>query len=204
MDVKPHSGEVKRQLLHTLRHAYRVEYFLKLYDVGICDPQRPHDLLGVGNKLSLQILLPLSLQHRKEEKFKDKYIMPAVEFHRKYQHHHQMWNLPHYDATDDDMKVGAIDAVCSLREKDRTYLETCTFDGIRERIKKKGDPGNHPRKFYWMNWAIDRMEKSHVPDFNLIDLDYIPNFHLSNRIHSLIVERVKCTKDVLERQGYKL
>ncbi|MBU0470735.1 MAG: hypothetical protein KKA62_03850 [Nanoarchaeota archaeon] len=203
MEILPSQEEVEKQFLFTLRHAYSVEYFLHLFDAGHDDPQRPHDLVGEGNRLSLPVLLGLSFQHRDEEGLKERYIKPAVNLHREFQFHHQMWNPPHPDASDDSMKVGAIDTVCSLRE-DRAYQGGVhTFQQIYDKVTQTDHLRNHPRKVEWVIWSLMKIYSAYAPDFKMIDLDYIPNFHLSTEIHKNIVKRVEETKSALREKGYR-
>lgn len=49
-ELLPTEEEVNTWLVATLRHACHVENFLGELQLGDNDPERPHDLVGSGNK----------------------------------------------------------------------------------------------------------------------------------------------------------
>ena len=206
MPITPTDPEVKRWLTETLQHSYRVEYFLHLFKIGDNDPQRPHDIIGLGNKFSWEVIKGLALQYRINsfsesyaQKMKKEHIHPAVKFHRRHQYHHQMWNGPSRYADLEDLKVGAVDSLCSLLE-DRPYQGgSHSFADIMNIIKEN----THPKKVGWMWVMFSRMKVSYCPHFEDITLDYIPNLHLSNEIHRKMVDRTKEAIEMLEEKGYK-
>ena len=113
-EIKPTSKEIGDWLLSTVRHSAQVEYYLNKLNWGINDPNRPHDIVGPGNKFSWPVLKGLALQHRSEDpEFFIKNVLPSIEIHRQ-QFHHQKWNLPNSQATEDELMVGAVDAICSM------------------------------------------------------------------------------------------
>lgn len=121
----PNSREVERWVMEAVLHSNHVEYYLNQFNVGLNDPERPHDLVGVNNKLNWDVVKGLALSYReldvdyKKYVYK-KYILPSIELHRD-QYHHRMWNEYNSKADSDALFVGAIDAACSLLEK-RTYV----------------------------------------------------------------------------------
>ena len=66
---KPSTESLNVFLLFTTRHACNVEYFLNKLELGSKDPERPHDLVGPGNKFEYSVLMGLALvyEERKEE-----------------------------------------------------------------------------------------------------------------------------------------
>ncbi|MBI2482967.1 hypothetical protein HYV74_02175 [Candidatus Uhrbacteria bacterium] len=51
----PTVDELRWWMLHTVQHVYRVEYYLRELGLGAHDPERPHDIVGTGNKFEWQV-----------------------------------------------------------------------------------------------------------------------------------------------------
>ncbi|MEK6885345.1 MAG: hypothetical protein AABX17_00070 [Nanoarchaeota archaeon] len=111
----PTEQEAQRWLLETLRHSMHVEYFLYELKLGNRDPERPFDIIGIGNKYELEVVKGMALQYREPKVDFKIHISPSVELHRQ-QYHHRMWNLPSPKATQEDLFEGAIDAICANLE----------------------------------------------------------------------------------------
>ena len=122
-DLVPTDEEVGKYMLAYLQHSCNVEYFLRSFELGKDDPERPHDLVGVHNKFEWNVLKGFAVQYREPPVDFMKYVFPSLELHRM-QYHHKKWNGAGMSgaldlgpgATIDDMWVGSIDAVCSLLE----------------------------------------------------------------------------------------
>lgn len=206
--LRPTEQEVEKWILSTLQHVCQVEYFLGHFNLGGSDPQRPHDLIGVGNKFEWDIIKSLSLQYRTPKVDFDQNLLPALMRHR-LQYHHQKWNnpdpfndnLPVEGTTNEDMLVGAIDAVCSLRENRSYQGGSHTYEDII--TIARDDP---PHKKPWLLQIIPKMRQLPQPDISLItSFEDIPNIGLDHAIYTAIVER---TNEAVERvrthHGYEL
>ena len=90
-DIYPTPTEIKRWLTEVLQHTIRIEYYLGELGIGQSDIQRPHDMVGEGNKLEWTCIRGFALQYRGPEFFED-YVLPSLHHHRK-QHHHLAWNV---------------------------------------------------------------------------------------------------------------
>ena len=199
-ELKPTTEEVKDWLLSTLRHSCQVEYFLNQLDLGHDDPQRPHDIVGPGNKFSWPIIKGLALQNRSDDpEFFDSYVLPSIELHRSQQYHHQKWNWPNPDASADDMKVGAIDALCSLLDNRIYQGGAHSFDDIVHVIKS-----NEPHKVKWFWMVYSQMKETRRPPLETItSLEDIPNIGLPDETHGQIVNYTSETVDLLRKTyGY--
>lgn len=204
-ELRPTTDELRDWLLHTLRHSCHVEYYLHAFSLGKDDPQRPHDISGHCNKYCGPVAFGLALQHRGEDEgngftvYSD-HVIPAIQMHRRNQHHHQMFNSRDSNHTDDDMRVGAIDALCSLLE-DRQYQGgEHSLDNLLPIIKKAA-----PHKIRWMWQEYLQMCKITKPDLKrIVSLDDAPNIGLPKSIHDKIILATFCAVETFrEYYGYK-
>lgn len=207
----PTETEVMAWLLSTLQHACHVEYFLGLFNLGKHDPQRPHDLVGPGNKYEWEVVKGLALQYRNPEPDFQTYILPSLILHRQ-QYHHQKWNetdpsdktKPIPKASKSDLQVGAIDAVCSL-------LENRAYQGGPHEYEKiieiaKDNSKNTPHKSLWMLRVIPEIRKLIQPDLkSIVTLIGFPNIGLKPRVYDSIAQRTTEAVELLRRErGYLL
>ncbi len=201
MVIKPSTNEVRSWILQTIKHSCRVEFFYEHLDVGIRDPQRPHDLDGKGSKLSWPVIEGLSMQYRSHNHdFFEKYVLPSIECHQINQYHHQMFNKPNDHADTDAMKAGAVDAICSQLENRFYQGGAHDYEEIREIIKV-----NDPKKVKWLWIMYSRMKKHEQPDCSVIkDIYGFPNIGLSRKTYDSIVEHVDSAIDMLrEKHNYQ-
>lgn len=158
---------VQQWLLDTTRHVISVEFFLARLQIGGEDPQRPHDIMGEGNKFSVGIVKGMAMQYGGRQHFQE-YVCPALQRHRRGQYHHQMWGEPFSDpssrASEDACKLGAIDAICSLLEDRRYQGGSHTYGQIVEEIL----PQNNPVKRDYMAVLIPEMQRIEQPHLELI------------------------------------
>jgi hypothetical protein len=198
--LEPRVEEVRQWLLDTTRHVFHIEYFLHNLGLGDNDPQRPHDIIGDGNKFEWEVIKGFALQYRNPKPDFQTYIMPALERHR-VQYHHQKWNNPDskdsakpiLGATPDDMKVGATDAVCSLLENRGYQGGSHTYDSVVEVTK-----GNPPHKVQWMLDVIPEMKKLKQPEIHeIISLEGIPNIGVEKQTYDIIIARLDETLALL-------
>lgn len=209
--IKPRDQEIWHWLFDVRNHTLRVEYFCDRLGVGTSDPQRPHDIMGKGNKLSWDVIKGLALHYRSPaaeilSPFFQKHIQPSLEFHRHYQYHHQMWNHYHPDATADNLKMGAVDAICSLLE-DRPYQGgEHSYDQIAAIAEK--DP-HHQRQ--WMMLITREMKKIEQPIISPVvvsgqkELLLFTNPGISAEADMIIRERLQETLQMLRQDhGYIL
>lgn len=200
-ELKPTTDEVRNWLLETVRHSCNVEFFLHSLNLGQNDPQRPHDIVGTGNKFEWEVLRHLATQYRSEDpEFFDQYVLPGINHHRRHQYHHQKWNVQFSDATPEDMKVGAVDAICSHLENRRYQGGEHTFESIADVIKT-----NHPHQVKWFWSVYSAMKSNGKPDLELItDLGCIPNIGVPNEIYQTIIKRTAETIEMLKTEhGYR-
>ncbi|MBU0667125.1 MAG: hypothetical protein ABIC91_03385 [Nanoarchaeota archaeon] len=191
-ELIPTEDEIKTWLVSTLQHACHVEYFLGRLNLGTNDPQRPHDLVGPGNKYSWNIIKGFALQYRNPKPDFQIHIMPALNLHRQ-QYHHQKWNDPNPNdrtkpvigASEDDMLVGAVDAVCSLLENRGYQGGTHDYNSVIEIAKT-----NPPHKTPWMLKIIPEMSSLQQPSLEQItSLNNFPNLGLKDEVYDSIVKR---------------
>lgn len=201
MDLVPTEDEVRQWLLHTVRHVCHIEYFLHELGLGQNDPERPHDIVGEGNKFEWEVVRGFAVQHRERTtEFFQANVMPALTRHR-CQYHHRKWNEPVDDATPEDMKLGAVDAICSLLESRAYQGGVHTFEQILEVTEK-----NPPHKRPWMRELVPEMRILAAPPVELITaLNDIPNIGIPNHLHDIVRQRVDETRRLLKSDhGYAI
>ena len=148
------TNEMKRHVAETIRHSAHVEYYLEHLGLGKDDPQRPHDIVGSGNKLEWEVAKGMFLLYANPKPDFNDYILPSIEKHRRGQHHHQMWNLPdpsdssrpNPKASINDLLVGAVDAVCSM-------IESRVYAGGKDQNEENGKP------YSWEDIEADGLAK---------------------------------------------
>ena len=207
-ELTPTEEEVRTWLISTLQHVCHIEYFLGELNLGNDDPERPHDLVGPGNKYDWGVIKGFALQYRDPKPDFQTHIMPALNLHRQ-QYHHQKWNEPDPNdetkpfpgATEDDMLVGAVDAVCSLLENRGYQGGTHDYEGVIEVAK------NNPlHKTPWMLRIIPEMRALQQPNLEqIVSLNGFPNVGLKDVVYDSIVKRTQEAVETLRReQGYSL
>ena len=201
IEETPKRHEIEAWLLGTIRHVQHVEYFLERLQIGKEDPQRPHDIIGYGNKFELEVIRGFALQYRdRSPEFFNCYVAPSLERHR-CQYHHQKWNNLNPNATDEDMKVGAVDAICSLLEPDRAYQGgKHTHSQIDELIVK-----NPEHKRPWLKHIHTETQRIEEPNIRRItNLRNFPNIGINADNYDTLRARVNDTLKMLKEHGYKL
>ena len=197
--VLPNETEILKWILHTAIHAYHIEYFLQRLQIGSEDPDRPHDIVHQGSKFDWGAVEGFALQFREDGKrLYHSQIMAAREYHRQ-QYHHQIWNKDSLDASPDALKLGAVDAVCSLLEPREYQGGVHTYREIEE-IASKGSI----HKVDWMRYAILEMSKIKQPNLaKIVAFSKIPRNGIAPQTHDIILDRVHETLRQLEKDhGY--
>lgn len=208
-DLIPTTAEIINAVLFAERHCFHKMHYSESLQCGLNDPQNPHDLVGFGNKLEWEVLSGLAFQIRREEEgyftiFK-KYVKPAIERHRLYQYHHQKWNEPNDNATDDDMKSGAIDFVCSILEN-RPYNKPIEngynpFIDVKEKIEEAKGVEKYKHQIKWMEKMVLSMEE--LPLFPLYKINSIyvtpKNPGVSNETYDKIIALTHECIEILKR-----
>tara|TARA_Y100000034_G_scaffold5829_1_gene6455 strand:- start:2562 stop:3197 length:636 start_codon:yes stop_codon:yes gene_type:complete len=201
--ILPTEDEVKKWLVSTLQHSCHVEYFLAKLHLGYSDPERPHDLEGIGNKFEWDVIKGFSLQYRKPREYYKKLMIPSLKLHTQ-QYHHRKWNKPNpIDKTkpipgssEEDMFVGAIDTICSLLENRAYQRGSHNYDQIIEIAKN-----NPPHKKEWMLRIIPNMKEIEQPSIIRIrSLDDFPNIGIKLIVYDGIFKRVKKVVQMLKRE----
>ena len=186
---KPTEEEIGAWILSTLQHCVHVEYFLQQLGLGDSDPERPHDIIGPGNKYCWDVIKGLSLQNRYPKINFKTHIKTSLLLHRQ-QYHHRKWNLsdpngtikPPPTSSNSDMLVGAIDAVCSLLENRKYQGGSHSYDSIIEVASS-----NAPHKTPWMLKVIKKMRKIEQPNLVLINsINEFPNIGLDEKTYRAI------------------
>lgn len=199
MELTPLNSEVKQWMIATLQHSCHIEYFLEKLNIGEHDSQRPHDLVGPGNKYEWEVIKGFALQYRDPKPDFMTHIMPALNLHRA-QYHHQQWNEPNNTATRNDMLLGAIDACCSLLESRGYQGGSHDYEGVIEVAKN-----NPPHKTPWMLEIIPEMRAIEQPKLELItSLHNFPNIGLTNKKYEAIVQRTNEAVSELKKKHYYL
>jgi len=204
----PTEDEIKAWLLSTLQHACNIEYFFEKLGIGNNDPERPHDLIGVGNKYEWNTIKGFALQYRIPKVDFKTYILPALELHRQ-QYHHRKWNNPDpndktkpiHGASEEDMLVGAADAVCALLENRIYQGGTHDYEGVIEIAKN-----NPPHKMPWLLKVIPEMRRLKQPSLGQITaLNGFPNIGLKEIVYEAIAKRTYEAVEMLRNEhGYLL
>ncbi len=213
-EIIPTELEVYSQVMTVLKHVMNFEYFRTYLKLPIVDSQYPHDIAGIGNKYIWPVLKGMALQFRMPKSDCEKYILPSVRIHR-LQHHHKMWNYPDHkeidqpnsSATENDLKIGATDAVCSLLEN-RIYQQGAhTYDEILEIIDNKNHPF-YPKSRYqreWMKHMAREMKAITQPLLDMISNPYaFPDLRLPKEVYLAIAVRTHDVLFTLRKQGYNL
>lgn len=207
-ELIPTMDEVKTHIIATCLHSCNYEYFMQHLDWLNDDPQRPHDLVGDGNKYEWDVIKGLALINRNPKPNFGTYIFPAIELHRQ-QYHHQKWNNPDPNdetkpiasASEEDMLSGAVDAVCSLLENRGYQGGIHGYDAIIDVAKK-----NPPHKIPWLLKVIAEMRAIKQPNFGqTITLNGFMNIGIRKSIFDAIITRTHEVIETLNReQGFSL
>lgn len=206
----PTEKAVNEHLLRTLKHTMGTEYFHPRLAIGYEDSQKPHDMVGEGNKLEWTAIQGFALQYEEHPKQYKKYIDAAIEFHRIQDHHSKQWNGPHPhdftkpnpNATPDGLKVGAADTILACLE-DRPYNGgPHTYKKIKKMIRKKSDDQKKP----YLLEMIERMQLLEQPHLELIvSIHDFPSIGVPEDMYYRIIERMDETIGMLRRdRGYSL
>lgn len=200
--IKPTTKEVKDWLLASLRHSCQVEYYLHELGLRNSDPQRPHDIVGQGNKYSWPVISGMAVQHRsRDARFFEEYVLPSIELHRKGQYHHQVWNQAHRGINHEGMKkLCAVDALCSLLD-DRPYQGgRHTFEQMIPMIKK-----NEPERAKWFWMVYSQMKGMLLPDIQSItSLQDFPNIGIPKSTYEISREHtLEAVLMLRKERGYK-
>jgi hypothetical protein len=199
----PTASEVKDWLNLTVRHVCHVEYYLHNLKISTPDPERPHDLVGPGNKFEWSVIRGFALQKRAGIDF-NTHILPSLMDHRR-QYHHRMWNdpepgnqnLPKATASPVDLQVGAIDALCSLREPRDYQGGVHSWEEVAEIIAK-----NPPHKIPWMQSMMVSMREIKEPTIDKISIHTPVDVDLDIYIELMIYKRLnEVTKQLFDKGG---
>lgn len=191
-DIYPTTEEIRRWLTEVLQHTMRIEYYLGELRIGQSDIQRPHDMVGEGNKLEWTCIRGFALQYRGPEFFED-YVLPALHHHRR-QHHHHAWNVFNPGASADSMMLGAVDACCSMLEKRDYQGGEHTWEQIRAAAYK-----NPIHKTPWMLLVAAEMEKVSRVCLDDMTLHQIPRGILNPEMREKICRRIDKTIGMLKQ-----
>ena len=197
----PTKEEVTRWLLHVVQHVCHIEYYL--HELGLLpdDPERPHDTVGPGNKFEWEVIRGFAVSARNDTpEFFDRHVMPALNRHR-LQYHHRVWNEPTDDVAPDDMRLGAVDAICSLLEPRKYQGGVHTYAQILKIAEE-----NPPPHRQWLTELIPKMQRIAPPDlFRITSLDEVPNIGIPRHIHDALLARITETRlQITSLQGYVL
>ena len=144
----PTIDEISAHVRHAIRHSMRVHFYLNEIGLEINDGELPHDLTGIGNKLEWEVIRGFAFREKDTEE-KERIFQESLKRHRM-QRHNRMWNSQNEDATEKDLRYGAIDSIVYLLEN-RGYQGGChTIGKIEEKILC-----NPKYKQKWMYLALD-------------------------------------------------
>jgi hypothetical protein len=199
--------EVYQWIFDTSLHVMHIEYFLTQLQIGKEDPQRPHDIVGPGNKFEWTVIQGLASQYLPKGEIRYlPQIKASLALHRQ-QYHHQQWNINHASAPDDSLNLGAIDAICSLLENRPYQGGKHTYGEIYFIICNNPDT-----KFFTLDRMIKDMQRIRQPPLDrILSLREFPNIgipaqsydHLTTRIQETITQLKQEHKlDVLKCDPY--
>lgn len=199
--LMPTAAEVLWWMLHVVQHVCHIEYFLKELGISGEDPDRPHDIVGAGNKLEWDVLVGFAVQRRNvDREIIDKYLENSLRMHR-CQYHHKQWGGKEAFDNPDAMKLGAVDTICSLLE-DRSYQ-----GGVHsfKQIVKIAEE-NSVRTRSWLLDLIPEMEKIKAPEiYKITSLNRIPNIGMPKEMYDIMCQRVADTRSyVWEAHGLRV
>jgi len=206
--VLPTEDQLRDYILHVIQHCCNVEYFLDHLDINPPDTQRPHDIVGQGNKLEWKVMSGLSSDIMPGQPGYNLIVVPARDLHRLGQHHHKMFNNPDPNdkskpnplATIEDMIEGAIDAVCSRLESREYQGGIFTYDQM---IDGTVEIPEHKKPF--IHQVVPLMREIEQPNLELItDIHSFPNIGLPDNVYQAIVREVQGTLVSLGERGYFL
>ncbi len=198
---KPTTEEVRDWLIVSVRHSCQVEYYWNKLGVGQNDPQRPHDIAGAGSKYTWPVIRGLAMQYRTTDPdFFEKILLPSIQYHRQQQYHHQKWNPTIANPDPEDMKAGAIDALCSRLDGRLYQASADTIEDVMKCIKTEEDP----KKRKWMLTMYEKMKSIRAPQLGRIkNLIKIPNIGLPKKTHDEITGlTLETVMRLSEEQGY--
>jgi hypothetical protein len=197
----PNEQEVFRFMLSTLRHSNHFHYYAAPYYIGLRDPEIPHDLVGTGNKYELEVINGLALVFRTPNTHLREHIYASRKIHRQ-QYHHIKGNgdVPSHDATEEDLRVWALDTACAMLEnrpyeppvKDLDELLS-VFNTFLEPKKRVG------REIVSWIKALPRPRLEFITS-----LDSFPNIGIPENIYQEIVSRTSSVVGMLRERGYAL
>jgi hypothetical protein len=203
-ELIPTENEVQTWLVSTLKHVCHIEYFLDKLNLGSKDSERPHDLVGPGNKYDWNVIKGFALAYRNPKPDFNKYILPSLEEHRK-QYHHRMWNNPNPtnitkpipEATREDMLVGAVDAICSLLENRQYQGGKHSFDDLTKQVENLF----LPHKIPFIKELLPQMRSLKQPDLEQItSLHEFPNIGLNESVYDAIANRTNEVVETLRKE----
>jgi hypothetical protein len=188
--------EIYQWIFETSMHVQHIEYFLQRLQVGRDDPQRPHDIIGPGNKFEWSVIQGLASQYLPNGDQRYLAQITASLKHHRQQYHHQQWNLNYASAPEDSLELGAIDAICSMLE-DRPYQGgKHTYNEIPLIITK------NPRlKFFTLDAMLKEMQKIKQPPLDrLLSLREFPNIGISAEFYDILIARIQQTAAQLKQE----
>lgn len=200
----PQPEELQRWILHTAQHSCHVEYYLKELGIGHEDPERPHDIVGEGNKFQEDVMPGFAMwgRDRSQEHF-NTVVLPSLTKHR-CQFHHRMWNPANDQATPCALKLGAVDAICSLLEPRDYQGGVHDFTQIDEIIAQNHEP---TRRAY-LTEVFRELRVIARPRLDLMtSLDDVRkiNVGLHVPVHDAIAQRVEeARRQVKQLYGYDI
>ena len=188
--------EVYQWIFDTAVHVMHIEYFLHQLQVGKDDPQRPHDIIGPGNKFEWLVIQGLASQYLpKGETRYLSHIQISLDLHRK-QYHHQQWNFQSTIATDDSLKLGAVNAICSLHETRPYQGGKHTYNEIYYIVSQNPDS-----KFFTLDNIQKEMQKIKQPSLDrLLSLREFPNIGIPAESYDILTTRIQETLTHLNQE----
>ncbi len=188
--------EVYQWVFDTSLHVMHIEYFLNQLQIGKNDPQRPHDIIGPGNKFEWPVIQGLASQYlpKGEVRYLPQ-IKVSLELHRQ-QFHHQQWNFHSDTASDDSLKLGAVDAICSLLENRPYQGGKHTYKDIYYITCKNPDS-----KFFTLDCMLTEMQKIKQPPLDrLLSLRELPNIGIPAESYDILTTRIHETITKLKQE----
>ena len=193
----PPLADLEKYVLNTVRHSVNVEYYAQQLGVNSPDPERPHDLVGEGNKFEQEVMFGLAWEFHYPRLEQDSYlchIKSSLCLHRQ-QYHHRHWNGNDLPEGEDHstLELCAVDALCSLREN-RGYQGGEHND--EEIFRMVQDNPFHKKLL--LTLTLQKMQTVESPNLKAIQssLDF-PNFGLEERTYQRIKERAREAMEVV-------
>ncbi len=181
--------DLSQWIRETTEHSLRVEYYINKLEIIGTDPERPHDIVGVGNKFEREVAIGMITLFTKKNNRDLEY---AIRIHRG-QYHHRVWGIHRANYNHPDISIAVIDAVCSHIENRGYQTSSDHWDRIETDLYEKR--GRIRERFHEV---IAQMKRVSIPKIEIKNLDDIKNPGIPEEMFNILRRRVNEARSELE------